>query len=116
ITENYLKYLNRAKQEHDYYNANIKLAIDDSNRNSNNLSKTKQQFKSFKGCAHIAYNWTQNLLVSYSLQQIGFLFFKSPKKVHLFEVCNIGNYPYTEQTNYTIDKAEMPDDSKQEKG
>ncbi|CAG8801957.1 38540_t:CDS:2, partial [Gigaspora margarita] len=110
ITENYLKHLNRAKQERDYYNANIKLAIDDSNRNSNNLSKTKQQFKSFEGCAHIAYDWAQNLLVPYSPQQIGSLFFKSSRKVHLFGVCNIGNYPHTEQTNYTIDEAEMPND------
>ncbi|CAG8572773.1 8733_t:CDS:2, partial [Scutellospora calospora] len=30
ITENYLAYLNRAKKEHDYYNANIKLVINDS--------------------------------------------------------------------------------------
>jgi len=32
--------------------------------------------------------------------------------VHLFGVCNTGNFSYTEQTNYVINKAEMPDDGK----
>jgi len=36
--------------------------------------------------------------------------------VHLFEVCNIGNFSHTEQTNYVIDEAEMPDDGKLRKG
>ena len=32
--------------------------------------------------------------------------------MHLFGVCNTGNFSYTEQTNYVINKAEMPDDGK----
>jgi hypothetical protein len=36
--------------------------------------------------------------------------------VHLFGVCNTENFPHTEQTNYVINKGEMPDDGKQEKG
>ena len=34
----------------------------------------------------------------------------------MFGVCNTGNFPYTEQTNFVIDEGEMPDDGKQEKG
>ncbi|CAG8475198.1 35724_t:CDS:2 [Gigaspora margarita] len=43
-------------------------------------------------------------------EQVGTLYFKSPRKVHLFGVCNTGNFPHTQQTNYIIDEAEMPDD------
>ncbi|CAG8628829.1 24014_t:CDS:2, partial [Cetraspora pellucida] len=77
------------KQECNYYNANIKLAINDSNQNPN-ITNTKIQVKTFNNCAYIAYDWAQNVLVL--------------------------NYPYTEQTNYIIDEAEMPDNSKKKKG
>jgi hypothetical protein len=117
VTENYLAHLNRAKQERDYYNANIKCVVKDGKCNPNNtLDKSQILFKTFKGSAHITYDWAQNVLIPYSPQQIGSLFFKSPKKVHLFGVCNTGNFPHTEQTNYVIDEGEMPDDGKQEKG
>ncbi|RIA93443.1 hypothetical protein C1645_819411 [Glomus cerebriforme] len=65
---------------------------------------------------HIAYDWAQNVQVLYSPQQIGLIFFKSPRKVHIFGVCNTGNFPHTEQTNYIIDEAELPDEGKQGKG
>lgn len=117
VTENYLDHLNRAKQERDYYNANIKRAVEDGKCNPNNtLDKSQILFKTFNGSAHITYDWAQNVLIPYSPQQIGSLFFKSPRKVHLFGVCNTGNFPHTEQTNYVIDEGEMPDDGKQGKG
>lgn len=115
VTENYLNHLNRAKQERDYYNANIKHAVEDGKLNPN-INKPQILFKTFDGSAHITYDWAQNVLVPYSPQQIGSLFFKSPRKVHLFGVCNTGNFPHTEQTNYIIDEGEMPNDGKQGKG
>lgn len=37
--------------------------------------------------------------------------------MYLFEVCNTGNFPYTEQINYVINEGEMSDNSsKLEKG
>jgi len=110
--------LNRAKQERDYYNANIVRAVEDGKCNPNNSNTVGSQilFKTFEGSAHIAYDWAQNVQVPYTPQQIGSLFFKSPRKAHLFGVCNTGNFPHTEQTNYVIDEAEMPDDGKQGKG
>ncbi|PKC56964.1 hypothetical protein RhiirA1_473231 [Rhizophagus irregularis] len=92
ITEKYLTHLNRAKQERDYYNNNIKHAVEDGKCNPNTTG-SQILFKSFEDSLHIA-----------------------PQKVHLFGVCNTGNFPYTEQTNYIIDEAEMPDDGKQGKG
>ncbi|CAB4496343.1 unnamed protein product [Rhizophagus irregularis] len=86
ITEKYLTHLNRAKQERDYYNNNIKHAVEDGKCNPNTTG-SQILFKSFEDSLHIA-----------------------PQKVHLFGVCNTGNFPYTEQTNYIIDEAEMPDD------
>ncbi|EXX56244.1 hypothetical protein RirG_217980 [Rhizophagus irregularis DAOM 197198w] len=115
VTEKYLTHLNRAKQERDYYNNNIKRAVEDGKCNPNTTG-SQILFKSFEGSIHIAYDWVQNVQISYSPQQIGSIFFKSPRKVHLFGVCNTENFPHTEQTNYIIDKAEMPDDGKQGKG
>lgn len=113
VTEKYLAHLNRAKYERNYYNNNIISAVEDGKRNPN---KTKTSFKSFEGNAHIAYDWAQNVHVPYSPQQVGTLFFKSPRKVQLFGVCNTGNFPHTEQTNYVIDEDEMANDGKQGKG
>jgi hypothetical protein len=115
ITEKYLAHLNRAKQERDYYNSNIKNAVEDGKCNPN-VTGSQILFKSFEGSAHITYDWAQNVQIPYSPQQIGSIFFKSPRKIHLFGVCNTGNFPHTEQTNYVIDEAEMPDDGKQGKG
>ncbi|GET00086.1 hypothetical protein GLOIN_2v1769618 [Rhizophagus clarus] len=64
-----------------------------------NPSGSQTLYKTFKGSAHIVYDWTQNVQIPYSPQQIGSLFFKSPQK-----------------TNYIIDEGEMPDNRKQEKG
>jgi len=114
VTEKYLAHLNHAKQERDYYNTNIKCAVEDGKRNPNSIG-SQISFKSFEGSAHITYDWAQNVQVPYSPQQIGSLFFRSPRKVHLFGVCNTGNFPHTEQTNYVIDEGEMPDDGKQGK-
>lgn len=114
-TENFLAHLDRAKQERNCYNTNIKRAVEDGKRNPNK-TKTQISFKSFEGSAHITYDWAQNVHVPYSPQQVGTLFFKSPRKVHLFGVCNTGNFPHTEQTNYVIDEGEMPDDGKLGKG
>ncbi len=115
VTEKYLAHLNHAKQERDYYNTNIKCAVEDGKRNPNSI-RSQISFKSFEGSAHITYDWAQNVQIPYSPQQIGSLFFRSPRKVHLFEVCNTENFPYTEQTNYVIDEGEMPNDGKQGKG
>ncbi|RIB25065.1 hypothetical protein C2G38_2166867 [Gigaspora rosea] len=108
-------HLNRAQKERDYYNANIINAVEDGKHNPNVVG-SQMLFKSFSGSAHIAYDWAQNVQIPHSPQQIGALFFKSLRKVHLFGVCNTGNFPHTQQTNYVIDEAEMPDDGKQGKG
>ena len=54
--------------------------------------------------------------VPYLPQQIGSLFFRNPRKMHLFGVCNTENFSHIEQTNYVIDEGEMPNDGKQGKG
>jgi hypothetical protein len=95
VTENYLAHLNRTKKERDYYNINIKNAVEDGKRNLNTIG-SQILFKSFEDSAHITYDWAQNVQVPYSPQQIGSIFFKSPRKVHLFGVCNTGNFSHTE--------------------
>ncbi|CAG8587218.1 10677_t:CDS:2, partial [Cetraspora pellucida] len=82
LTNNYIAHLNRAQKERDHYNNNIKNVVKDEKCNSNKVSS----------------------------QQIGHLYFKNWQKMHLFGVCNTGNFPHTQQTNYVIDEAEMPND------
>ncbi|CAG8826710.1 25299_t:CDS:2, partial [Gigaspora margarita] len=113
LTNSYLAHLNRAQKECDYYNTNIINAVEDGKHNPNLIS-SQILFKSFSGSAHIAYDWAQNVQIPHSPQQIGSLYFKSSQKVYLFGVCNTGNFPHTQQTNYVIDEAEMPDDGKQD--
>ncbi|KAF0439680.1 chaperonin: PROVISIONAL [Gigaspora margarita] len=105
----------RAQKERDYYNNNIVKAVEDGKRNQITVN-SQIPFKTFEGLAHIAYDWAQNVQIPYSPQQVGTLYFKSPRKVHLFGVCNKGNFPNAQQTNYVIDEAEMPNDGKQGKG
>ncbi|CAG8623983.1 4472_t:CDS:2 [Dentiscutata erythropus] len=88
LTKDYLAHLNHAQEEHDYYNKNITTAIEDGKHNPNGVES----------------------------QQVGSLYFKSPRKAHLFGVCNTGNFPNIQQINYVIDEAEIPDDGKQGKG
>jgi len=76
IIEKYLAHLNRAKQERDYYNSNIKRAVENGKCNLNTI-KSQVLYKTFKGSAHITYDWAQNVQIPYSPQQIGSLFFKS---------------------------------------
>ncbi|KAF0405435.1 chaperonin: PROVISIONAL [Gigaspora margarita] len=90
-------------------------STEDGKRNSN-IVKSHISFKTFDGCAHIAYDWAQNMQIPYSLQQIRALYFKRSQKVHLFGICNTSNFPHTQQINYIIDEAKMPDDGKQGKG
>ncbi|KAF0386965.1 chaperonin: PROVISIONAL [Gigaspora margarita] len=114
LTENYLAHLNHAQKERNYYNNNIVNVVEDGKRNQITV-ESQVSFKTFEGIAHITYNWAQNVQIPYSPQQVGTLYFKSPQKVHLFGVCNTGNFPNAQQTNYVIDEAKMPDDGKQEK-
>jgi hypothetical protein len=76
VTEKYLVHLDHAKQEHEYYNTNIKQAVEDGKRNPNKIG-SQILFKSFEGMAHITFDWAQNVQIPYSPQQIGALFFKS---------------------------------------
>jgi len=60
IMENYLAHLNRAKQERDYYNANIMHVVEDGKCNPN-INNSQILFKTFKGSAYITYDWAQNV-------------------------------------------------------
>ncbi|CAG8782298.1 25706_t:CDS:2, partial [Gigaspora margarita] len=98
LTKNFLAHLNRAQEEYDYYNINIVNTIEDSKHNQN-IVGSQVLFKSFDSMAYIAYNLAQNVQIPNSLQQVGSLYFKNFRKVHLFGICNTGNFPQTQQTN-----------------
>ena len=57
--------MNHAKEERDYYNINIKNAVEDGKCNPNTI-ESQILFKSFEGSTHIIYDWAQNVQISYS--------------------------------------------------
>ncbi|UZO13640.1 uncharacterized protein OCT59_005137 [Rhizophagus irregularis] len=77
VTENYLAHLNRAKEERDYYNANITRAVEDGKCNPN---RTESQvfFKTFE----VRLNTSQRYLNEEGFQYYNFKdFFQSFKKL-----------------------------------
>ena len=53
VTEKYLVYLNRTKQEREYYNTNIKKAVENSKCNPNKI-ESQILFKSFESIFYIS--------------------------------------------------------------
>ncbi|CAG8762465.1 10776_t:CDS:1, partial [Dentiscutata heterogama] len=58
--------------------------------------------------AYVCYVWAQNVLVSYSSQQIGVSYFKSALQTYIFGICNTGQNP-AQQLNYIIAKNKFPE-------
>ncbi|CAG8499391.1 16110_t:CDS:2, partial [Cetraspora pellucida] len=79
---NYLAYLSYIQKECNYYNINIKNAVEDDKHNQNIIGPE---------CTNTILIATNRLL------------------------CNTDNFSYTQQTNYVINEAEMPNNSKQDK-
>ncbi|KAF0544999.1 chaperonin: PROVISIONAL [Gigaspora margarita] len=62
LTKNFLAHLNRAQEEHDYYNINIVNTIEDGKHNQN-IVGSQVLFKSFDAMAYIAYDLAQNVQI-----------------------------------------------------
>src|SRR5436305_1042518 len=89
-------------------------AISSCELHSNNLDGDRQlEWSSQDAIANICYDWAQNMIVPHSPQQVGQLYFVSPRKINCFGVCNT---PLGQQINFIIDEAEMPADGKGGKG
>jgi len=97
-------HLENAKKERDHYNHCIKI----SENNYLSLSPKQQQRpckpNSKNIIMHYSWDFAQQLLYPYEDQQVGPIYFKTPRKAQLFGVCCEA---IPEQINYLIDEADF---------
>lgn len=97
-----LLHLKHAKRERLYYKANAKVANDDYKKvNSKTLHLKPNKPNSKNIMAHYSWDFAQQLHYPFESQQVGPIFFKTPRKAHLFGVCSEG---IPRQYNYLIDE------------
>ena len=85
--------------------AYYKQQCEDSSNFWNSLSdEQKQSGNELAGTIHISFDYAQNVLIPHSPQQVGPIYFKTPRKCHLFGVC-AESLP--KQVNYLIDEGEL---------
>ena len=83
------QHLALAKEYRDYY----KLQCENSCTYWNSLTEDeKQSHDMLDGALHISFDYAQNVLIPHSPQQIGPIYFKTPRKCHLFGICS-ESYP-----------------------
>ncbi len=70
----------------------------------NDLTDDENNAESFDGPIHISFDYAQNLQVPHMPQQVGPIYFKTPRKCHLFGVCCEAK---PEQINYLIDESKL---------
>jgi len=101
-----LKHLNQTKKERLFYKANSKIANGYYQKiKPEELCKKFNKPNSKKILAHYSWDFAQQLHYPFEDQQVGPLFFKTPRKAQLFGVCNEG---ISCQHNYLIDEEHFP--------
>ena len=106
IHEKAIKHLENAKKERDYYHHCLKIA--EKAYNSLNMKKriTPCTPNSAKIPMHYSWDFAQQVRYPYEDQQVGPIYFKTPRKAQLFGVCCEG---IPRQVNYLIDEADFPE-------
>jgi hypothetical protein len=100
-----LDHLIDVKKERSYYRAAAKVA-QDCYQSLKQLKKSTSALSNSKDI-HMHYSWdfAQQLQYPYEEQQVGPIYFKTPRRAQLFGVCIEG---IPKQINYLIDEADFP--------
>ncbi|EDN68038.1 conserved hypothetical protein [Beggiatoa sp. PS] len=102
-----LKHIEDAKKERTYYAACSKLAEEHYLRlGLKNIPSRSIKPNSRNMMQHYSWDFAQQLLYPYEDQQVGHIYFKTPRKAQLFGICCEG---IPRQTNYLIDETDFPD-------
>ena len=103
-----LDHLKHAKKERLFYQANIKIAQKYYKKlASNNKAALKSNKPNSKNImAHYSWDFAQQLHYPFEEQQVGPIFFKTPRKAQLFGICCEGMY---QKYNYLIDEEHFPE-------
>jgi hypothetical protein len=104
LYKNAVEHLNYARKERLYYKAHTKIAKMDYEK----IISTNNKLAPSKPCSRdivMGYSWdfAQQLQYPFEDQQVGPIYFKTPRRAQLFGVCCEGNF---QQTNYLIDEAD----------
>ena len=99
-----IDHLNFAKKERLYYKAHSKVALEDYKKKIN-IEKEFGPSKANSKDIIMSYSWdfAQQLLYPFEDQQVGPIYFKTPRRAQLFGVCCEG---IPRQVNYLIDEAD----------
>ena len=102
-----LEHIEDAKKERTYYRACSKLAEEHYLKlGLRNIPKKPIKPNSRSIMQHYSWDFAQQLHYPYEDQQVGPIYFKTPRKAQLFGVCCEG---IPRQTNYLIDEADFPE-------
>jgi len=99
-----IEHLENAKKERDYYYHCIKIAEKHYHAIRNKQRKIINKPNSRQISMHYSWDFAQQIPYPYENQQVGPIYFKTPRKAHLFGVCNEG---VPQQVNYLIDEADF---------
>lgn len=95
------EHLALAKECRNYY----RQQCDESSEFWNSLSdEQKHSENTLDGTLHVSFDYAQNVLIPHSPQQVGPIYFKTPRKCHIFGICNES---LPRQVNYLIDEGEL---------
>ncbi len=100
-----LRHLNQVKKERLFYKANSKTANEYCRKTEPEDLCKKANPNSRKIMAHYSWDFAQQLHYPFEDQQVGPIFFKTPRRAQLFGVCNEG---ISCQRNYLIDEGHFP--------
>jgi hypothetical protein len=99
-----IEHLENAKKERDYYRHCIKLAEESYLELDHKQRRTPCKPNSSCISMHYSWDFAQQLHYPYEDQQVGPIYFKTPRRAHLFGVCCEG---IPSQVNYLIDEADF---------
>ena len=100
-----LEHIEEAKKERTYYNACSKLAHQHYLKlGLKNIPTKATRPNSRNIMQHYSWDFAQQLHYPYEDQQVGPIYFKTPRKAQLFGICSEG---LPRQTNYLIDEADF---------
>ena len=89
------EHLARARECREYYRSQCSEA----SQFLGSLSKEPTNEEVVEGPIHVSFDYVQNLQIPHMPQQVGPIYFKTPRKCHLFGICCEG---LPRQINYLI--------------
>ena len=101
-----VEHLECAKKERDYYRQCSQVAATDYQGLTFRQRKMHSRPNARDMTAHYSWDFAKQLQYPYEDQQVGPIYFKTPRRAQLFGVCCEG---IPKQINYLIDEADLPD-------